>query len=245
MSADLDETKDKTTKADATDRVSIRRSLIEQEIYTQAIKLFAERGFAGTSFQDIADAVGLTRPALYHYVKSKEDLLARIVHETTEDAASSISAIVNRDDLDAAQKVQEITRANVIRQGEHSTRFQLLVRSEANLPEPVAKTHRNSRRQVLRLVAQVVQEGIAAGLFRPTDPRVAAFGVLGLSNWVSWWYNADHGDDLVAISKELADFAVAGLMLDGGHRGASAGGPVATIEAIRADLVRLEAMLTE
>lgn len=240
MSADVGE----NGKTDVSDRVSVRRSLVEQEIYSQAIRLFAERGFAGTSFQDIADAVGLTRPALYHYVKSKEDLLARIVHETTEDAAASIGAIVARDDLDAAEKLHEITRANVIRQGEHSTRLQLLVRSEANLPEPVATTHRDSRRAVLRLIAQVVQEGIAAGLFRPANPRVAALGVLGLSNWVSWWYNADHGDDLAVISKELADFAVAGLALEGGQR-ASVDSPIATIEAIRADLRRLEAMLTE
>ena len=45
-------------------RASTRRALVEQEIYEQATRLFAERGFAGTSFQDIADAVGLTRPAL-------------------------------------------------------------------------------------------------------------------------------------------------------------------------------------
>ena len=53
-----------------------RRELVENEIYEQAIRLFAERGFAGTSLQDIADALGITRPALYYYVKSKDELLA-------------------------------------------------------------------------------------------------------------------------------------------------------------------------
>src|SRR5213079_854717 len=55
-----------------------RRELVENEIYEIAIRLFAERGFAGTSLQDIADALGITRPALYYYVKSKDELLAKL-----------------------------------------------------------------------------------------------------------------------------------------------------------------------
>ena len=51
-----------------------RRELVENEMYEHAIRLFAERGFAGTSLQDIADAMGVTRPALYYYVKSKDEL---------------------------------------------------------------------------------------------------------------------------------------------------------------------------
>lgn len=235
-----------TAEIDPADRVSLRRSLIEQEIYSQAIRLFAERGFAGTNFQDIADAVGLTRPALYHYVKSKEDLLARVVAETTQGAAASIARIIARDDLDVLEKLREIIRTNVLRQGENSARFQLLVRSEANLPEAIAATHKESQHRVLRLVTELVQAGITEGVIRETDARVAALGVLGLSNWVSWWYNAGHGDDLVAISRQLADQAVAGLAAaDPQPRSAPAvaGGPAAAIETIRADLLRLEQML--
>src|SRR5206468_2845368 len=60
-----------------------RRELVENELYEHATRLFAERGFAGTSLQDIADALGITRPALYYYVKSKDELLAKLVTEVT------------------------------------------------------------------------------------------------------------------------------------------------------------------
>ncbi|MET8428739.1 TetR/AcrR family transcriptional regulator [Nocardia sp. NPDC004860] len=225
-----------------TDRVSVRRGLVEQQIYIQATRLFAERGFAGTSFQDIADAVGLTRPALYHYVSSKDDLLARIVTETTQDAAMTVQQIVRREDLDPAQKVREIVRTSVIKQGKHSARFQLLLRSEANLPEAVAETHLESRRIVLRSITALLEDGIASGIFRPADARVAALGVIGLTNWVAWWYSDDHGDDLVAISEELADLAVAGVVAEGGPHG-PVGSPAEAIKTIRANLVRLEEML--
>ena len=60
-------------------RGSTRRELVENEMYEHAARLFAERGFAGTSLQDVADAMGVTRPALYYYVKSKDELLSKLV----------------------------------------------------------------------------------------------------------------------------------------------------------------------
>lgn len=234
---------DATTADVGNSRVIPRRGLVEQQIYEQATRLFAERGFAGTNLQDIADAVGLTRPALYYYVRSKDELLARLVTAITQDAATHIRAIARRTDLDAAQKVYEVVRTNALRQGKNSAPFQLLIRSEANLPDTIAATHVEGRRAVLQWLTGIVEEGIKAGTFRPVDSRVAALGLLGMTNWVAWWFNADHGDDLDAICQQLGDFAVAGLTLGSENRG-PVDSPSAAIKMIRADLLRLESMVS-
>jgi AcrR family transcriptional regulator len=222
-------------------RASTRRALVEQEIYEQATRLFAERGFAGTSFQDIADAVGLTRPALYHYVRNKDELLARLVAEFTEDPAASIAAEAARRDRDPAEKIRAIVAANVRRQGEHAARFRLLIRSEADLPAEVAASYAANRRSVLRSVASVIGDGVRSGAFRDVDPRVAALGVLGLSNWVAWWYQPGGHDDLAKICDELADLAVAGLRRPGD--GAPAQSVAEAIGSLREDIDRLERLL--
>lgn len=222
-------------------RANTRRALVEQEIYEQASRLFAERGFAGTSFQDIADAVGLTRPALYHYVKNKDELLARLVAEFTVDPAASIAAEAARTDRDPAQKIRAIVAANVRRQGEHADRFRLLIRSEADLPAGIAASYAANRRAVLRSVASVISEGVRSGVFREVDPRVAALGVLGLSNWVAWWYQPGGHDDLARICEELADQAVAGLRRPGD--GAPAQSAAEAISGLREGLDRLERLL--
>ena len=49
------------------------------EILEHATRLFAERGYDGTTLQDIADAIGITRPGLYNYISSKEQLLATLL----------------------------------------------------------------------------------------------------------------------------------------------------------------------
>lgn len=223
------------------DRAGVRRGLVQQEIYEQATALFAERGYAGTSLQDIADAVGLTRPALYHYVRSKDDLLARLVAEITVEAASDIGAIAARRDLDAVARIREIVRHTVRSNGLNARRFQLLIRSEAYLPAEVRDAYALNRRSVLRSLTRVIDEGIADGSFRPQTSQVAALGVLGIANWVAWWYHEGSGPDLDAVSDELADLAVHGLAA--GHGRPAAAGPQEVIQSLRHELGRLEELL--
>jgi AcrR family transcriptional regulator len=222
-------------------RANMRRGLVEQEIYEQATRLFAERGFAGTSFQDIADAVGLTRPALYHYVRNKDELLAKLVTEFTEEPAAGIAAEAGRRDRSATEKIHSIVSANVRRQGEHAARFQLLIRSEADLPADIAANYAAGRRSVLRSVASVIGEGVQSGEFREVDPRVAALGVIGMSNWVAWWYQPGAHDDLERVCAELAEMAVNGLRRTDGKPPVQS--PLEAVYGLRSDLDRLERLL--
>ncbi|MGY0537422.1 TetR/AcrR family transcriptional regulator [Nocardioides sp. YJ-D4] len=242
MSTSKPRTKTKAGKDADPARPGVRRGLVEQEIYDHATRLFAERGFAGTSFQDIADAVGLTRPALYHYVSSKDELLAKLVAEITQDSAAGIQAIADRDDIDAARKVHEIVAMSVRRQAESASRFQLLIRSEADLPEGIATTHMAGRRAVLKAMAGVIEDGVAQGVFRPVDPRVAALGLLGMNNWVAWWYHPDERNDLDLICEQLADMAVASLVNPDGSATTRAE-PRDVLRLIRRDLDHLEDLL--
>jgi AcrR family transcriptional regulator len=229
-------------------RTGLRRGLVEQEIFEQATLLFAERGFAGTSFQDVADAVGLTRPALYHYVKSKEDLLARLVAELTEDPAAFIDDTGRRPGLDSPARLREIVTSLARRQAEHATRFRLIIRSEADLPEPVASLYAESRRAVLRSLTAVIANGVADGSFRAVDPRIAALGILGTVNWIPWWHRPGSADDLDAVSAQFAETAVAGLVATTAPSAGAAAtpdGPRAALAAVRADLDRLEATLDQ
>ncbi|HEY6295744.1 MAG TPA: TetR/AcrR family transcriptional regulator [Streptosporangiaceae bacterium] len=220
---------------------SARRDLVANEIYEQATRLFAERGFAGTSFQDIADAVGLTRPALYYYVRSKEELLAKLVTEITEGSAAGISAIARRADLDPPAKLHAIVTASVLRQAEYAARFRLLIRSEADLPDELAKAHEAGRRGVLKAVARVIDQGVEEGAFRPVDARIAALGLLGMNNWVAWWFQPDGKDSAEAVAGQLADMAVAALRSR--DPDSAQAGPAGVLRQIRQDLDHLERLL--
>lgn len=218
-----------------------RRGLVQQEIFDQATSLFAQRGYAGTSLQDIADAVGLTRPALYHYFRNKEELLAKLVAEVTVEAATDISKIARRKGLSADEKVREIVRHTVRSNGLHAERFRLLIRSEADLPEGVREAYEANRKAVLSSLSLVIEQGIDAGVFRAQMPQVAALGILGITNWVAWWYHPGSSFDLDAVSEELADFAVHGLAAELGRP--TSAGPAGILRSMRREIDRLEDLL--
>ena len=119
-------------------RPNARRDLVEAQILEHATRLFAERGFAATSLQDIAEATGLTRPALYHYIRNKDDVLSRLVQELTEVRRRSCTASTPTARRPAVERLRDMARAVVLNLARAPERFRLLVRSEAELPESLS-----------------------------------------------------------------------------------------------------------
>jgi AcrR family transcriptional regulator len=217
---------------------------MESQIMEEATRLFADRGFAGTSLQDIADATGLTRPALYHWLGSKEDLLSRLVSELTEGPADELGEIRRRDGVTATERLRAMALAVAWRQASQPARFRLLVRSEAELPEALSKVYDQGRRRVLREFSSVIGEGVRQGAFRPIDPRIAALGVIGLCNWVAWWHRPGGERADRAVAEALADMAVASVIQQD-TRPAEGEGAARALALLKEDVALLERFLAE
>jgi AcrR family transcriptional regulator len=201
--------------AAAPGRSSARRSLVTRELLDRATRLFAERGYEATTLRDIADACGVSRSSLYHYVSSKEDLLAMLVEQWSRGLADSLAVIRARTDLSPERKLRQVAELTVRQRAESPEQFRVLDQAETVLPEPLRTQHRQARRDVLTEITAVIEEGIAAGDFKPVDARVAAFSVLGLCNWVAWWYRPDGPYEIDAIVRQITQSAVDMLIVSG------------------------------
>lgn len=206
--------------------------------------MFAERGFAGTSLQDIADAMGMTRPALYYYVKNKDELLARLVTETTEASAAEIKRLAKHPGADAAVRLLGVVRVMALRRAADPNRFQMLVRSEAELPPDLARAQLAAERATLRELILLIEEGIEAGQFRPVDSRITALSVIGMCNWIAWWKHAPGEKTPTEVADHIADLALAMVRQPDGRLPGVAG-PQAAIAQLRADLDYLERTLDQ
>jgi AcrR family transcriptional regulator len=226
-------------------RGSARRELVEAQIYEQATRLFAERGFAGTSLQDIADAMGMTRPSLYYYVKNKDQLLARLVTEITEAPAAATEEIADRD-ADAPAKLRDLVRLIAGQQAWHAARFQLVIRSESELPDDLAVAHEAAKRRVLDGFTRIVEQGVRSGEFRPRPSRTTALALIGMCNWVAFWFNPAGPQSPEEVAEQMAEMAVA-LVAQSPERTPTSprpDDPAAALSLLRQDLDYLERIIT-
>jgi AcrR family transcriptional regulator len=194
-------------------RSGARRQLVTQELVDRAAELFAEKGYRGTTLQDIADALGMSRPGLYRYVSSKEDVLAALVAGVTENTAATLADIREHSSLGPLDRLEEAVRRLASGIARNPLSFRVLVLSEPDLPPAIAPRHRRARREVLRHLEALVRDAAEAGALRPVDERVVSFSILGMSNWIAWWYQP--GGEL--SPEQVAD-EMARLVLDGVRR---------------------------
>ena len=223
-------------------RQHTRRRLVSTELLEHSARLFAEQGYANTSFQDIADSMGISRPALYHYVNNKEELLAELVRDVLERVVQILERAAARTDLDEEQRLESALREIVANNARNTTRFRLLDRSEPDLPADIAEMHRAARRRVLSLLTQLVTDAQEAGRLRPLPARTVALGMLGAANWVAWWYRHDVDGDAGSVADVLVEMMMRGVRRD--HERHVDSGPWAALALLREDMTHLEGALT-
>jgi len=224
--------------ADAADRsAGLRRGLVEAEILDEAARLFAARGFAATSMQDIADALGSSRPALYHYFAGKDEILKRLVEGLAEGTRRAVAdAALGGGDAEA--RLDRLVRALIAPIAAAPSRFRLILTSDLADQFDADGDLSAMRREVVQAVATIIGEGLDSGVFRRCDKTVATFAILGMINWVAWWYQPSRGPQMDEVAAALAEMALASVRARPGE--GSGTSVSAVLSAIRRDLDFLE-----
>ena len=220
----------------------VRAELMEQKLFDVAARLFAERGFASTSLQDLADAMGISRPALYYYVKSKEDILARLVAEFPMRDAERLRQLRTREDLAAPQKLREMVHQHVMHIAANPGQLRLLDRNEHHLTGEVAEAHTRAKRAVLKEFTAVIDTGFKEGHFDVTEARTGALVIIGMCNWVAWWFEPGGTRRDSDIAEQIAEMAIRSVVVPGRRSPTNAR---EIVTQLRADLGRLDRMLPD
>ena len=84
----------------------------ESEVFETATRVFRAKGYHGTSMRDIADALGIQKPSLYHYISGKQDLLFRIFERGTGALTDQLDEIV-RSDASATVKLERAIESHL------------------------------------------------------------------------------------------------------------------------------------
>lgn len=190
------------------ERSGPRRDVLVTEVLDKAAALFATRGFAATSLQDIAKEIGLSRTSIYYYFASKEALLEELVRGITQRTAEIFADLDGEAGVSHAANLAEAARRLVLWVTDPHTHFKLIDRTEGDLPGELAAMHRDTKRRVLHNMVELIEGGIADGEFKPVNAQVSAFAILGMCNWTAWWFQPFGALGRKEVADQLAALAV-------------------------------------
>jgi AcrR family transcriptional regulator len=199
------------TKAGAKAVNRIKGSVLPESILQAAARLFIERGFDGTSMYEIAQALGVTRTAIYYYYKNKQEILVALTENITRVAAQLAEEAAQHKDLSPTQALRHIVSRHVGLIISHGEQFRIVERSEDRLPPRLRAAASDYRRGVLANFSAVIERGIKSGDFRPTDPRVAALAIIGMCNWTAWWFRPGGRKTRDEVADIISDMAILSL----------------------------------
>ncbi|SDW45540.1 DNA-binding transcriptional regulator, AcrR family [Alicyclobacillus hesperidum] len=176
-----------------------------------SLALFEKRGFTETSVQDICDELGVTKGTFYYYFASKEALLMDIHEQYIVTLLEEQGKILADADLTYREKVCAILYMLIRDIEKRGARGRVFFREMRHLNDERKAKIVPLRNQFRLNIEQMVREGVEAGAFRSaTNPKLAAFALLGIANWSYQWFHPD-GE---LSDQEVAD-AFAAMLLEG------------------------------
>ncbi|GCF09123.1 TetR/AcrR family transcriptional regulator [Dictyobacter arantiisoli] len=189
-----------------------RTRLTQKVIVETAAGLFAERGFGATSLNDIADALGVTKVALYYHIKNKEEIL-RLIYLTVLNMAEEPLRRIVESELDPREKLRQAVMHHISITVNASPAVTVFYREQAHLTGPFAREIVLREKAYQRYFEQIIQEGIARQTFKAGfDSQVITFGVLGMCYWLSHWYKPTGRYSQQQIADMFIDMVEGGLL---------------------------------
>jgi len=173
------------------------------EIQCVIAHLFAYKGYHSTSMREIARELGMNQSSLYHYFRSKEDILFKLMNEAMDSALATMEEICATD-LQPQDKLKRILRFYTRYYAGDQERLILLVNEQNSLNDEHRRILVDKERRYVQLFKEVFEELGSHRMTREIPHSVAIFAFLGMVHYTIKWY---HRDGAVGLDR-LADIFV-------------------------------------
>ena len=189
----------------AGDTASIKRDAVLRA----AAQLFNDKGYHATSLDMVAERLSVTKPTLYYYVRSKEEILFECVRLGLELMRSAIAEAANSggsalDKLEAA--MHEYALIVTLDFG------MCLIRvGEDPLAPAARKLLRRLKAELDHEFRALIEQGIAEGSIARCDPKLAAFTLAGALSWIGRWYDPAGPISAEGVARDTIGLLMRGL----------------------------------
>jgi AcrR family transcriptional regulator len=185
-------------------RFSSRRA----ELLEVAARIFCERGYQNATLEDIAEAMNITRPALYHYGMGKEAMLAACILIANTQLRSAVD-IANREKTGLAEVVSYFRQYIELSHGYMVACF--ILTDRRYMGAVVGERDRQNQRELGRAVQSMVERGVADGSIRSCAPAEVSRTLYAAFNGTLFVFRPDAEVDLATVADSILDIVIEGL----------------------------------
>ena len=180
-----------------------------EAVLAAAAALIARRGYAGMSLADLAEALQVSKPTLYHYVGGKEQLFGEIVARSQRATIDFMREVADGGGTGLAKLRDILVGYAEIVNSDFGT--SLIFFGSAELGPETQAAILDRSREANALIYRVFAEGEADGTLRVGDPAITLHTLFGSLNWTPNWYRREGRLSLREIAEAQADILLAGV----------------------------------
>ena len=190
------------------------KALHRREISEAAKRVFARKGFAAATVDEIAQEAEFSKGAMYVHFESKEDLFLCLIQEKLDDLEERLGKVVTSSE-DPETKIIDLVKTYLTFFEEDRDFFQIIASEQPRLGvETENQLKENMRERYicdLNLIEEVMKDGVSKRILKAMDPRLLARGLVGIiHSFTAHWILTDGNDPLTEMEPVILD-----LFLDG------------------------------
>ena len=182
------------------------------EILKSAAAAFRRHGYHGASVDEIATALDMTKGNLYYYFQNKEEILFAC-HDYSLDELLAAMDEVRMQPTRPDEKLRTLILAFLHMMLDELQTTALTLDLQALSP-PLMKRVISKRDRFDHGLREIIQQGMNEGLFRPGDPKMIGFAIMGAVNWTTKWFDPSGPMSSEDIGQRFVDYLVGGLLAE-------------------------------
>lgn len=185
--------------------------MTRNEILDASAQIFSQKGYHGTSMQDIAIAVNLQKASLYHHVSSKQEILFDLLNRGLDILITQVEEAIDEPGS-ADERLRRATCAYLTTMTEYQDLASVLLLEYRSLEPDYHDRHIPRRDRFEQIWRDLIREGMEDGIYTCDHPSLSARALLGVLNWTVTWFRNDGPLSAGEIADQISNLFLMGLI---------------------------------
>ena len=171
-------------------------------ICRKAARVFSENGFISSSLMDVSRAVGLSKGGIYHYFSSKQDLLF-VIADTYMDILLDGLKNELRKIPDPKEQIRFFIRRHIDFYSKNVHESRIIIHGFDDLSLGNRKAVKKKTRRYIDILKTAIEAFFEDSAVNPMKRKIALYSLLGMFNWIYWWYDPKGVITPAELSEEI------------------------------------------